>query len=1142
MKNVLTLYLWHLAPALGMALSLLGGAPPAAADIEIFPFEPRPGLPMAGLPDFDPRSGRFVTVANGLRSLGDVPANGREISINLQIPGKIPGTDLPLPDFALSIFDGDLQIWQNITPSGAAYVCSGMRTWDAAQPICWPLDQMEFQLYADPYALGSIEPADLLYTWDTSTMPDDAWCALNPDFNSSSPPDPNTNPVCVTGARIPNDAGALDARPPGVNTGSYFYHLVGRWKTRNFPVNPVTGANGEANNFKVAVEGFPTLRPGNTIGFIGFGPFDESNDPNPGNIFFGLYPPTTFNGTFTFNVFVDTPTSVLELWDGDMDVYVPLCANVGGNYDPSNCPSSTSSSQWAADISLNPSLSDTNDFNSPPFPPFATGAFTQPQATRPGSGPQDGTTRLGLFFPPPYTPYIGGPPFTTVTSPDGAWTVSNDNPSGEQEWELFRIGLTGDPVPPNPLDQSDVTVDTIPAGLYKWQIHDLDGRNLVFIHNNYNNRFGPESCDLAIYKTCEVQAPAPEPFDCSEAKPIDVLTMIWRGTDTVWVKAWKGAIGTTACTTATQTNCSLNNGQPKKVIPGQEVTFDDYAGAPNDVFWEIFSNASGQPDARVGVSTFHISCSDADMNSADDCGKLQGNGKTTTSTYINTWQLEAMAGDNGVTLACGSSDQNQANTNCDAVRGPNPSCATSGKPRTLTFRYTGGACASSNNPQNGKFQCGGTVDGTIEATLKSMDGHTVTPATVTPGGVFTVTSSADMKADSAFELTNSGGKQTLKIHTSCSQRLEGGDVFGGLTLMGINGDQRDPTVTYRYTVVNTSSSATATNVLVWDTSLGTIGSDISLAPGQSWTTSKQLVIPGAGPVEITNMATASGDFDTTPPSSCTAEAASIINVQDEPPPACDIQGAAQLKIKENGKKVEWELVDKGGDANTIDSISISWPQGLKKLKKVKLDKKVIFEGDRSVYTSTTLTGSDWKGKEKDRTIKAGKRAKLKFEFEAGASGVNQSGFGIIKVNFTNGCSVTFTPGSGDTGDFECAKPISALTMMWDGDVEPVTVTAWKGAVGSESLGTYTVSKGEKVTVTGYAGAPNDVFWQIADANTGELLDPGLSTFHISCSDRDMNSADDCGKAQGNGKRDSAGYNNQWLFAGMKGQGGELICP
>ncbi len=122
--------------------------------------------------------------------------------------------------------------------------------------------------------------------------------------------------------------------------------------------------------------------------------------------------------------------------------------------------------------------------------------------------------------------------------------------------------------------------------------------------------------------------------------------------------------------------------------------------------------------------------------------------------------------------------------------------------------------------------------------------------------------------------------------------------------------------------------------------------------------------------------------------------------------------------------------------------------------------------------------------------------------------------------------------------FECDKPINELTMIWNG-TQTVNVEAWKGTVGSTSLGTVTgVAPGDEVVFTGFAGSPNDVYWEIFDASTNNTL--GKSVFHVSCSDPDMNGIEDCGKAEGDGKGKS-GVLNDWLLEGMVGSKGALSC-
>ncbi len=134
----------------------------------------------------------------------------------------------------------------------------------------------------------------------------------------------------------------------------------------------------------------------------------------------------------------------------------------------------------------------------------------------------------------------------------------------------------------------------------------------------------PANCDLKVQKTCEVipTPPSTEPFVCSDAKPLDVLTMI------------NGSGQTVSNIRVYRDKYDPNN--PAKNLmytlegpfaDGAEVAAAGYAAASavNDVDW-VFT-ASG----TTYISRFHRSCSDPDMNGSEDCGTPQGNAKTTST-------------------------------------------------------------------------------------------------------------------------------------------------------------------------------------------------------------------------------------------------------------------------------------------------------------------------------------------------------------------------------------------------------------------------------------------------------------------------------------------------------------------------------
>ena len=134
------------------------------------------------------------------------------------------------------------------------------------------------------------------------------------------------------------------------------------------------------------------------------------------------------------------------------------------------------------------------------------------------------------------------------------------------------------------------------------------------------------------------------------------------------------------------------------------------------------------------------------------------------------------------------------------------------------------------------------------------------------------------------------------------------------------------------------------------------------------------------------------------------------------------------------------------------------------------------------------------------------------------------------------CAIAPPPTTG----YVCTKPIDSISEILQPTHAAVLINAWYGAIGSSPLlaSMQHVDPGEMVTITGLAGSPLDVYWEVFDAATGVKL--GVTTFHVSCSDVDMNSADDCGKPEGDGKG-RTGFLNIWLFGGMSGAGQTLTC-
>ncbi len=681
-----------------------------------------------------------------------------------------------------------------------------------------------------------------------------------------------------------------------------------------------------------------------------------------------------------------------------------------------------------------------------------------------------------------------GNPITAVTDSDGRY--------------LFELLPAGD-------YQVEVDLSTLPPDLGQTFEKDgtLDGNTPQSIEPGeeiLDVDFGyVPLCDLTVEKTCQV-LPIPGPFDCSDAKPLDVLTMIWKGTATVDVKAWKGSVGSTLLDTVTG------------VMPDDEVQVSGFAGAPNDVYWEIF--VAGTP-TKLGESNFHLSCSDDAMDGDEDCGQPLGDGKNDDSGLINDWLLEGLAG-NGHELDCTPTPPVPAEM-CEVLAVPTPSCE-DGNPDTLTWRYTGGGCSASDNTQEpGKHICTETVPGIDEGlpiTVTDKDGN---PAVLSPGEEVTF----DRSKSGEITLTQGAASEDHVIHVSCSQPLVAGEVFGSLTLMALDGRRDGTPVTYTYTVINDGIGVTG--VEVFDDKLGLIAPLFDLAGGATevFSVTADIAVPTLNRVDVAGDPISGGD-------QCTAHDEAFVDVTGLCEPSSE--GALNLKDKE----AKWQVTNNGAIDLVIERITITWPAGNGNLDEIKRDGDAVHKGD--FPPPSAVIDSGWEGGVNKRTIKAGESDELKFKFKHDVS-TAQGDYQIV-VEFAQGCSLEFVPPPPPIPgceDFECSKPIDALFMIWDGG-EAVRVRAWKGQIGSQLLADLDgVAIGQEVQVSGYAGSPNDVFWEVFEAGTEDKI--GDSKFHLSCSDDDMDGFEDVGKRQGDGKSNEAGLINDWVFEGLVDSDQTLDC-
>jgi hypothetical protein len=505
---------------------------------------------------------------------------------------------------------------------------------------------------------------------------------------------------------------------------------------------------------------------------------------------------------------------------------------------------------------------------------------------------------------------------------------------------------------------------------------------------------------LTVDKSCSVESV----YACT--KPITALTLQLDG-------------GYPQCVRITAV---VANGAPLQEIDdicpgGDVVTVNGYDGSlGNDVIWNVYRAGTTGTDGFLGQSSFHLSCSDQDMNSADDCEKLEGDNKGKSGFFLNIWRLAGISGPTGsgpsASLMCpGFPGSGQIECNAS----PAPYACT--KPITaLTMKWTGAQTITSISAQ------------VTKSATTILTGPFVTGDTVTVGGY-----DGSLGNDVLWDITfQDGTTGQSSFHLSCSdQDMNGADDCGKLegdnkgsarclpgndnascidlwAFEGMQGpigsapsaslDCAFPSgtapVTYSYVITNISNDP-VTNIMVTDEVTDQTGTrtmevcgppfnPFTLGPGETRTCS---VVADVGS-ETTDIATATGD-------GCSPAQSNevTVNVAGGAGSLCPT-AATMLTAKD--RDVKWEIEAPATNAVQIGKIEITFPAGANgALREVKLKGDAIFKG--SLSSPGTITS--FSGNAKKRTIKKGKTEELKFHFR---EKVAESGYDIA-VTFTNGC-------------------------------------------------------------------------------------------------------------------------------------------
>jgi len=321
------------------------------------------------------------------------------------------GRFLALAGIGLDTLAGDSQEFEISVPSGTASFEIGIFDGDTGGMWDVSTTPTQYSVYADP--LGDGSGSEQLIQFTGAGLPDNDWYSVTI----------NTSP---------------SAQSP---SGNYFYHI------HFLNTDPATVSQ---NSFKIRTTGLVEMAP-RAFAFIA-----ALNTQADIRIIYPAYPsltPTTYDGTF--NMYIDVPNSApdFSVWDGDLDYGSYNClVNDSNDLDTSDAPFLP---DWAVGTSATP------EGVASAVTPCANGAAGFTTGT-----PPDDTSGIGFRRSPEVT--------YDVIFPDGT-TYHNDNPSGNQEWEQFRISSNAADVP----DSADYfQTGLLPAGIYETHLIGMDLHNL----------------------------------------------------------------------------------------------------------------------------------------------------------------------------------------------------------------------------------------------------------------------------------------------------------------------------------------------------------------------------------------------------------------------------------------------------------------------------------------------------------------------------------------------------------------------------------------------------------------------------------------------------------------------------------------
>ncbi len=360
-----------------------------------------------GFPSSNAGDGEVLVASQGLASLGAPSMDGQVFNVHIRVP-------IGTSELEISLFDPDLHSDRGASPAFWDFPTLN----DPSLPPVVYEELVRFELYPDVDIEGNINSDELIASFLADVNSDNQWV----DFFQGSPHpidelDPAFDLACQT----------------GVGAQFCFYHLVARWvevdpphdvkpNATTFPFPGQTTGN-VLNGFIVASNGLPFLAAGSTIGIMGMTEDNPSFPVPPAEA-----PSTGYDGTISLRALIDDPNQcALDIYDGDSD-------RAGSIENPAY-----------PDESDDPNTP--NDGLATGFFPFVVSADALEENAIPGNPGDNSMAGTGIS--------IGGPIAISVTPepptvPYGVPCCLNNNPSGNQEWELYRIAGSSNPNCPDP--------------------------------------------------------------------------------------------------------------------------------------------------------------------------------------------------------------------------------------------------------------------------------------------------------------------------------------------------------------------------------------------------------------------------------------------------------------------------------------------------------------------------------------------------------------------------------------------------------------------------------------------------------------------------------------------------------------------